>query len=268
MRPNTLLASLSQRLVAVMLVSCLIPASAAAQLTQDQKIHDFENLAGNYAKRYAPYEWKKQLFGFDLFDLRPWLTRIRHSQDDLSFFEIMLEYVASLQDTHSQFSMPSSFVANLGFTVDIYDGRVMVDSINRTRLPLALYPFSHDRASVEKILRGTLAGGVSVNDTLFHFAVATLPFGGIGPSGMGAYHGRAGFDAMSKQLPILWQARRRPRIFPTRSSTTRPSRMASSVSAPCAKNIACPSSSSCTWRVTPPRSSSMRAARKNSRSCT
>ena len=80
--------------------------------------------------------------------------------------------------------------------------------VNAHPRPLALYPFSHDRASVEKILRGTLAGGVSVNDTLFHFAVATLPFGGIGPSGMGAYHGRAGFDAMSKQLPILWQARR------------------------------------------------------------
>ena len=80
--------------------------------------------------------------------------------------------------------------------------------VNAHDRPLALYPFSHDRASVEKILRGTLAGGVSVNDTLFHFAVATLPFGGIGPSGMGAYHGRAGFDAMSKQLPILWQARR------------------------------------------------------------
>jgi peptidase S41-like protein len=141
MRPNILLASLFQRLVAVMLVSCLIPAPAAAQLTQDQKIHDFENLAGNYSKRYAPYEWKKQLFGFDLFDLRPWLARIRHSQDDLSFFEIMLEYVASLQDTHSQFSMPSSFVANLGFTVDIYDGRVAIDSINRLRLPLAQYPF-------------------------------------------------------------------------------------------------------------------------------
>jgi len=80
--------------------------------------------------------------------------------------------------------------------------------VNAHDRPLALYPFSHDRASVEKILRNTLAGGVSVNDTLFHFAVTTLPFGGIGPSGMGAYHGRAGFDAMSKQLPILWQARR------------------------------------------------------------
>ncbi len=80
--------------------------------------------------------------------------------------------------------------------------------VNARDRPLALYPFSHDRTSVEKILRSTLAGGVSVNDTLFHFAVSNLPFGGIGPSGMGAYHGRAGFDAMSKQLPILWQARR------------------------------------------------------------
>jgi coniferyl-aldehyde dehydrogenase len=79
--------------------------------------------------------------------------------------------------------------------------------VNAHDRPLALYPFSHDRAAVERILRDTLAGGVSVNDTLFHFAIANLPFGGVGPSGMGAYHARAGFDAMSKQLPVLWQAR-------------------------------------------------------------
>jgi len=79
--------------------------------------------------------------------------------------------------------------------------------VNAHDRPLALYPFSHDRATVEKILHATLSGGVSVNDTLFHFAIGNLPFGGVGPSGMGAYHARAGFDAMSKQLPILWQAR-------------------------------------------------------------
>lgn len=78
--------------------------------------------------------------------------------------------------------------------------------INQHDRPLALYPFSHDRATVEKILRNTLSGGVSVNDTLFHFAIGNLPFGGVGPSGMGAYHARAGFDGMSKQLPVLWQA--------------------------------------------------------------
>lgn len=79
--------------------------------------------------------------------------------------------------------------------------------VNAHDRPLALYPFSHDAATVERILARTLAGGVSVNDTLFHFAVGNLPFGGVGPSGMGAYHARAGFDAMSKQLPVFWQAR-------------------------------------------------------------
>jgi coniferyl-aldehyde dehydrogenase len=73
--------------------------------------------------------------------------------------------------------------------------------------PLALYPFSHDRAVVEKILSRVLAGGVTVNDTLLHFAASNLPFGGIGASGMGAYHGRAGFDGMTKAMPVLWQAR-------------------------------------------------------------
>lgn len=74
--------------------------------------------------------------------------------------------------------------------------------------PLALYPFSHDRATVERILHHCLAGGVTVNDTLLHFTAGALPFGGVGASGMGAYHGRAGFDAMTKALPVLWQARR------------------------------------------------------------
>ena len=73
--------------------------------------------------------------------------------------------------------------------------------------PLALYPFSHDSATVENNLQHTLAGGVSVNDTLFHFAIGNLPFGGVGPRGMGAYHARAGSAAMSKQLPVYWQAR-------------------------------------------------------------
>ena len=80
--------------------------------------------------------------------------------------------------------------------------------INRRDRPLALYPFSHDRARIERILHDTVAGGVAVNDTLLHFAIAGLPFGGVGASGMGACHGRAGFDAMSKLLPVLWQARR------------------------------------------------------------
>lgn len=91
-------------------------------------------------------------------------------------------------------------------TVDSLDEALAY--VNAHDRPLALYPFSHDRARVEQILRSTLAGGVTVNDTVLHFGINALPFGGIGPSGMGAYHGRSGFDAMSKALPVLWQPRR------------------------------------------------------------
>ena len=73
--------------------------------------------------------------------------------------------------------------------------------------PLALYPFSHDRATVEAILGRVPAGGATVNDTLLHFAAPGLPFGGIGASGMGAWNGRAGFEAMTKAMPVLWQRR-------------------------------------------------------------
>ena len=82
-----------------------------------------------------------------------------------------------------------------------------IAGINGRERPLALYPFSDDHTTVERILGHTVSGGVTVNDTLLHFAINGLPFGGIGASGMGAYHGRAGFDAMSKQLPVLWQPR-------------------------------------------------------------
>jgi coniferyl-aldehyde dehydrogenase len=70
-----------------------------------------------------------------------------------------------------------------------------------------LYPFSHDRALLERLMSEVVAGAVSVNDTLWHFGVHDLPFGGVGPSGMGAIHGRHGFDTFSKLLPVFRQAR-------------------------------------------------------------
>ena len=79
--------------------------------------------------------------------------------------------------------------------------------VNTHERPLALYPFSNARATVDRILAGTLAGGVSVNDTLLHFGVHGLPFGGVGPSGSGAIHGRAGFETFSKMLPVFRQSR-------------------------------------------------------------
>jgi coniferyl-aldehyde dehydrogenase len=73
--------------------------------------------------------------------------------------------------------------------------------------PLALYVFDEDRTRIEQVLARTLAGGVSVNDTLYHIAQHSLPFGGVGASGMGGYHGEAGFRTFSHLKPVFRQAR-------------------------------------------------------------
>jgi len=77
--------------------------------------------------------------------------------------------------------------------------------VNLRDRPLALYWFGDDRANRERVLRETIAGGVTVNDCLLHFAQEDLPFGGVGASGMGAYHGEHGFRTFSKEKPVTFQ---------------------------------------------------------------
>jgi coniferyl-aldehyde dehydrogenase len=73
--------------------------------------------------------------------------------------------------------------------------------------PLAFYHFDRERRRTRRVLASVLAGGVTVNDCLLHIAQSHLPFGGIGASGMGHYHGHAGFLSFSKQMPVLYQSR-------------------------------------------------------------
>lgn len=79
--------------------------------------------------------------------------------------------------------------------------------VNERPRPLALYVFSNEEAVVEKVLSSTISGGVSVNETLMHISQESLPFGGVGPSGMGHYHGKFGFDTFSKLKPVFRQSR-------------------------------------------------------------
>ena len=83
----------------------------------------------------------------------------------------------------------------------------VVRYINDRPSPLALYLFTHDRALQAHYLDQTLSGGVTLNDTLLHSGQHHLPFGGVGASGMGAYHGEWGFRTFSKEKPIFTQAR-------------------------------------------------------------
>jgi coniferyl-aldehyde dehydrogenase len=68
--------------------------------------------------------------------------------------------------------------------------------------PLAIYYFGHDTAERRDLIRRTMSGGVTVNDVIMHSVMDDLPFGGVGPSGMGTYHGREGFESFSHPRAI------------------------------------------------------------------
>ena len=77
--------------------------------------------------------------------------------------------------------------------------------VNKGDRPLGLYYFGTDEAEREKVLNATTAGGVTINDVVFHVAQENLPFGGVGPSGMGSYHGVDGFREFSHAKSIYTQ---------------------------------------------------------------
>ncbi len=83
----------------------------------------------------------------------------------------------------------------------------MINYINDRPRPLAMYVFDDKNSTQQKLMENTIAGGVSINETLLHIAQDDLPFGGVGPSGMGHYHGVYGFETLSKLKPIFKQSR-------------------------------------------------------------
>jgi coniferyl-aldehyde dehydrogenase len=86
--------------------------------------------------------------------------------------------------------------------------------VNERPRPLALYYFDNSSARIKQVLEQTTSGGVTINDCIFHLPQHNLPFGGVGPSGMGAYHGFDGFAALSKKKGVFIQGFGGHLIFP------------------------------------------------------
>jgi coniferyl-aldehyde dehydrogenase len=87
--------------------------------------------------------------------------------------------------------------------VAINDITSTIRYINERPMPLALYWFGKNKEVMQRILNETRSGGVTINDTLLHAGIEDLPFGGVGASGMGAYHGKTGFDTFSHRKSVL-----------------------------------------------------------------
>ena len=89
-----------------------------------------------------------------------------------------------------------------------YDGiDDAIGQVNRRARPLGLYYFGPDAAERRRVLDRTISGGVTVDDVVFHVSMEDLPFGGVGPSGMGSYHGRDGFRTFSHAKAVFRQSR-------------------------------------------------------------
>jgi coniferyl-aldehyde dehydrogenase len=82
-----------------------------------------------------------------------------------------------------------------------------IEYVNNGDRPLALYYFDHHRKRIKSVLQKTIAGGVTINDCIYHIGQHRLPFGGVGNSGMGHYHGFDGFVTFSKKKPVMHQSR-------------------------------------------------------------
>ena len=82
----------------------------------------------------------------------------------------------------------------------------VIEAVSARPRPLGLYYFGNDKSEEQLVLSRTISGGVTVNDVLLHATMEDLPFGGVGPSGMGAYHGVEGFRTFSHAKAVFRQS--------------------------------------------------------------
>ena len=82
-----------------------------------------------------------------------------------------------------------------------------LDYVQKRERPLALYWFGEDKTKRDRVLNESISGGVTINDAAWHVIQEDIPFGGVGPSGMGAYHGEAGFQSFSHMKGVFYQSK-------------------------------------------------------------
>lgn len=87
--------------------------------------------------------------------------------------------------------------------IEFEDIKDIINFINAREKPLALYYFSENKVNINNILKCTTSGGVTINDTVIHVANGNLPFGGVGNSGIGSYHGKASFDTFTHKRSVM-----------------------------------------------------------------
>ncbi|MFZ4713291.1 MAG: S41 family peptidase [Bacteriovoracaceae bacterium] len=125
-------------------IACMCFSSAlwARTLTTEQKLADLSELVGHIKAGYGPLQYKKVKLGLDLEVLKDKYTAlIKGSKSNSEFYYLMVKFVAEFNDSHFGATVKSTYQSRLGFTTDLIQGKVLIDQIDRTKLPLDKFPY-------------------------------------------------------------------------------------------------------------------------------
>ncbi|EAS65862.1 NAD-dependent aldehyde dehydrogenase [Photobacterium angustum S14] len=136
--------------------------------------------------------------GADIYNLIP------NSSPDLHSRKFPLHLVTGVDDTMQV--MQREIFGPILPIIGYQSIEQVISLINKGDRPLALYLFSNSKDLQQKVIQQTRSGGVTINDVMLHVAQDDLPFGGSGHSGIGHYHGKEGFERLSKMRPVMYQA--------------------------------------------------------------
>lgn len=120
----------------------LLSGQAFAGLTQAQRLADYHELVATVERNYAPLEWKQTTIHLDWKKHKEnFETAIAEAKSDKEFYQLLVKFMCALKDAHVESFVPSNYQARLGFTTDLIEGKVVIDQIDRLRLPELLFPF-------------------------------------------------------------------------------------------------------------------------------
>jgi coniferyl-aldehyde dehydrogenase len=179
----------------------LVPRADLAALSDALERHirrSYPSLATGYTSIVSPQHYARQVAL--LADLSQEIRVVRIGEDDPVARKLAPRLV--LDPPKDSRLMREEIFGPILPILPYDDLEAVMGAINAGDRPLATYCFASSKAVAEKIVQGTIAGGMTVNGTLMHLAQDELPFGGVGTSGIGAYHGHAGFVRFSHMKSV------------------------------------------------------------------
>jgi len=145
--------------LALVLGTLALSQTSYAALTSDQRLSDFDQLVNTLLRNYGPMHLKATSIGLDFNkDVADYKAKIASAKGDAEFYQLLARFLSTLKDAHVSSEVPSTYKATLGFTVDRIEGKALIETIDRLRLPEQLFPFQKgdqlvaiDGVPVEKI---------------------------------------------------------------------------------------------------------------------